>query len=110
MGFVGDRVPLNIIFGEEAKDVSAIVNDSESETEDAFECKEPSLACEQATPVDADRCKSVVDGIRDKVSSFILSCFIFASRSEIPPLIAARKASLMFDRVRRCSTASWLVG
>lgn len=46
IGFVGDLVLLNNVFGEEAKDVSAIVNDSERETEDVFECKEVNLACE----------------------------------------------------------------
>lgn len=46
IGFVGDPVPLNDVFGEEAEDVPAIVNDSERETEDVFECKVVNLACE----------------------------------------------------------------
>lgn len=90
--------------------VSAIVSDSEREIEEVFECTVLSLVLEWGTSVDTDRCRSAGDGIPDKVSRFIFPRSKFASIPESPPFMAARKASLILDRVRRCPATSELVG
>jgi hypothetical protein len=101
---------LDNAFKVEVGGVSAIVNDNDSETEDVFECKVVSLACEEGTPVDAGRCKSVGEGIPDEVSRLIFFDSILVLMPESPPFIAARKASRTPDRVRRGPAIIRLVG